>query len=210
MSSRGSAEWLRARDRVRFSHAIMRLKTRFDFEIEFDEYMAICEKFKSGQVQGARRNHRGDIEGWVEIRGTPICCYFHVDEGLVGTFFANAPPQPGADNTWQGKYDVLRKQYDKLNAKYAKLVEQVKQDEAPDTRTDIGWFKERIREASSMLTDGDLGEVRYLLEALVAVPRAMRPSKDLAAAASFLAGAVDEKREHYEAGLDRRKNAANS
>ncbi len=79
---------------LKYAHANQRLKTRYGFEITKSQWRALGEKFARGEVQGARKNHIGDYEGWVEIDGTWVCAYYHRDKGCIGTFFATPPPMP--------------------------------------------------------------------------------------------------------------------
>lgn len=86
------------RTRNRWVHANMRLRTRYGVELTFDRYVELSEQFRKGQVEGARRNHIGDLEGWVEVQdGVLACAYWHARDGQIGTFFAPPPPRLEAD-----------------------------------------------------------------------------------------------------------------
>jgi hypothetical protein len=82
------------RERLSYAHANMRLRTRFGMEITIDEWDRLGAIFQSGKVLGAVKNHVGDVEGWVKVNETLVCCYYSTKHMCVKTFYAPPPPLP--------------------------------------------------------------------------------------------------------------------
>jgi len=81
--------------RLRWAHANIRLKLRYDLDITLEEYQAANEKFRQRKgVEGLRQNHKGDLEGWIEIRPDVwVAALFSARDSVIATFFAPPPPR---------------------------------------------------------------------------------------------------------------------
>ncbi len=81
-------------ERVSYAHANLRLRTRYGMEITINEWYRLGQMFRRGQVNDARKNHIGDLEGWVLVNDVAVCCYYSNRHGCVKTFYAPPPPMP--------------------------------------------------------------------------------------------------------------------
>lgn len=75
----------RAREVTRFAHVNMRLRERYKFEIDMDEYQQLCDLFRQQRFIEANPSSTGDIEGLVEFKGEPIWALYKPREGLIAT-----------------------------------------------------------------------------------------------------------------------------
>ncbi len=108
MTSISSARVFTDQERLAYAHSNMRLKTRFNMEVTIEEWHRIGGLFRNGMVEGARKNHVGDVEGWVN---------FSKRTGCVKTFYASPPPMPGAP-------PPTKEERETIDALKAKLISQ--------------------------------------------------------------------------------------
>lgn len=90
--SRSSEQDRAARRIYHLSHCIMRLRHRYGLNMDATDYDAFCEQFRKGDVQGARPDDKGHIEGWIRFKDTWVCMSYIPSSRLVGTIMPCPPP----------------------------------------------------------------------------------------------------------------------
>lgn len=141
---------LTSRERVAYAHANLRLRTRYDMEITIEEWYRLGQMFRRGQVHGARKNHVGDIEGWVLVGDVPVCCYYSEQHQCVKTFYAPPPPLPTtaigvkAKKLAPPKPPPTPEQEVKKDKKEFNLRVQHAVQENAVYRRDLSWFKRML------------------------------------------------------------------
>lgn len=196
-----------ATENMSYAHANMRLKTRYGMEISFEEWRALGDLFRRNdpKVQSPRKNHVGDVEGWVKINGIWVCCYYSSYRSCISTFYARPPDLV---ETPKSKAEVLKdleKRKARCRAACAKVLNdaqaraseiikeakarkvQVLQASQASDAKDAGWFKVRMYEVLQLIQSGQLHEAANLAEAVAYLPRSMRPSLDHTAVDSWVA-----------------------
>ncbi len=71
--------------RQRFLHTNMRLRGRFEAEIDEKAYDRLCELLKSGRVPVAGKTNRNHPVYEVNVRGKTVQLVFRRSEGLIAT-----------------------------------------------------------------------------------------------------------------------------
>lgn len=207
------------RERNAYAHANMRLRTRFDMEITIEEWHRLGDLFRKKKINGVRRNHVGDQEGWVVINGTPVCCYYSAQHGCVKTFYASAPPMPTESNIKATKVrppapvvkvvtvvtpaptppmPKVESTDPKAVAAKARKKERFESHmlERSDGvyRRDLRWFKGIV--TSTIRREWSRDEVWFFLSSLISLPENLHPSLQPEKALAFIKEGVEGKRVH--------------
>lgn len=78
------------RGNLAYAHANMRLLTRYGFEIDEAEWLDLSAAFPTTAV-AQRKNHIGDVEGWIKVRDQWVCAYWSAKTKRIKTFYARPP-----------------------------------------------------------------------------------------------------------------------
>lgn len=134
----------------------MRLRTRYGMEMDIDEYRALNELFRARKVINLRTTEQGDLEGWVQLRGTWVCGHFKIREERIASFMPSPPPMP-VEVTPGHVVDAKSAQRHRQHLEV--LTEQRKIKEA-----DCAWYKGRMHEAKQAILQGRHDDALQILD----------------------------------------------
>ncbi len=184
-----------------FAHANMRLRTRYGIEMSMQEWEHLNRMFaqSSPKIVNPRKNHVGDVEGWVEIGDVWVCAYWSVQRGTVSTFFARppdiaaAPPKPAPKPA-----PIVQVVCDCEKHKVrGELVAKANQ-RARIATDDVAWFKARCIDIARVVNAGAVDDAADMLSALGAIPKTISPTGQEADIGNWLNGFFNRRRKWRE------------
>jgi hypothetical protein len=144
-----------------YMHSAMRLRTRYSIDLTFEEWKKISDNFLT-KAQALTKNHVGDYEGWIKIRGEWVAAYYNTKRKCIKTFYARPPDF----NIGGVPLSEIR---DALEAK--------KNFDKEARSKDLKWVKSKIEEALMLIGGGHVSDAQWLLEAIVRID-SDRPTKN--------------------------------
>lgn len=155
----------------RYLHCNMRLRTRYGLEMSIEEFRELCDLFKRRNVVNLRTTELGDLEGWVNLRGTWVCGHFKPREGFIASFMPAPPPAPILDGSGQ-VLDVKSHQRFQQHMKVLEEQRRVRE-------LDVAWFKARMHDARQAIRHGLYDDAVRILEHATSLPKGAHPGRGL-------------------------------
>jgi hypothetical protein len=144
-----------SRELYRYTHVNMRLRHRYDMEIDFDEYKQLCERVKNKEYTNPRTLSTGEIEAWIQLKGQWVCFCYKPREGLVATVLPCAKYMQELVDT-QVKNELKQKARNKLED-LREVAAYVAKEFAEQGQVDKAM---NLLEAVSSLSSGGRNEIR--------------------------------------------------
>ena len=182
-----------AREAYHYLHCNMRLRHRYGLEMTLEEYQALSEQFRTRRgLVNPRTDDRGNLEAWVQFKGTWVCASYRPGLRLVGTIMPAPPVFPSEEAQRAARLanqvealtkenEALREAVSSYQSRLAKTENSLTaahQSITGVTRADVTWFKRRMQDAEGYLKSGEVLEAFLTLNAAVSLPRGFRPSAD--------------------------------